>query len=78
MTKAALALETATFKSRRSSSTSALAALASISRRAVASVRSDSTNLSLPSKEPRAFKFGQMPSCRPVIATRSHSKPFAL
>ena len=77
-TKAVLAREIATFKRRRSSSTSAFAALASISRRAVAWVRSDSTSRSLPRSEPRAFRFGQIPSCNPVIATKSHSRPFAL
>src|ERR1019366_1305243 len=69
-------LDIATCKRRRSSSSNPCEAAAEISALEVNPVREASTNLSLPSNDPRSLRLGQTPSCKPVTTTNSHSKPF--
>ncbi|MCF0093875.1 hypothetical protein B0E54_02715 [Micromonospora sp. MH99] len=69
----------ATWKSRRSSSSRAEVWPTTFAARAPPTDRpaSTSTSRSDPSRLPRRRRSGQMPSCTPAIATRSHSRPFA-
>ncbi|CAB4540788.1 unannotated protein [freshwater metagenome] len=73
-----LARVSATLNRRCSSCIRPLAAMTSSWSRGISGLRLRSTNRSAPSNDERCLRLGQVPSCKPAIATKSHCRPFAL